>query len=336
MAGSDASGGQPGPSATEMRGVQPHSQEWLRVRTTVGLSLGRQMSSSSKARSRPRSAFAGFAEVDQRPWYESRVMKSRRGKVQSLTKLRLELDSPATPALVMQIAKLFQQALEAAGQPLEAASVTMVVGNLTASAELRGRDEPGSKAVESITNVVGDTVRALQEDPRARMVAEALAENASGLERLDGRFKVGRKTVARFDETLVGAMRGASADTFQGVVTRGRDQIYSRVLRVGRLTDDGHVKARLHIHNSTCDIDVAEPIGGFVDALKSGRMQRIDVATEWTRNSDSSLTVNLRKTRALSTCDFEPVAGQEFIEGFSDGLDADLVEQFMVQTEAEL
>lgn len=212
----------------------------------------------------------------------------------------------------------------------------MVVGNFKASAELRGRDEHGAKAIELIADVVADPVRALQEHPRARFVAESLAENARGLQRLEGRFIVGRKTVARFDDTLVGAMRGASADTHQSDVIRGRDQIYSHVLRVGRVSDDGQVKVRVHIQDRTRDIDLSGPPDPFVEALRSRRKQRIEVATEWVRDATGMLIQNLRKTRALSTTDFERVSGKESAEAFEGQLDPELAEEFMAQTEAEL
>lgn len=264
-------------------------------------------------------------------------MPAKRKTTQAkITKLRLELDAPATPTLVMQVAKMFQDALRASGEDIDAESVTMVVENFSACAEIRGRDESGIRAVTAISSVIEDPVKAVQRNPRNRLVADAIASGGAGFKTVRGKFKAGRRTVATFDETFINGVRGASVDQ-RRVAMRGRDQIYSRVLRVGRLVDDGPIKVRVHLGSAIRDLDLAGSPEPFIRALESERRQCIDVETEWTEGRGGTVEMNAGKTIVLSLREVaEPMTGAELIDGFADALDPLAAESFMASVEADL
>ncbi len=260
---------------------------------------------------------------------------SRKAESKPRFELKLELDAPASPALVARIARMFQEALEATGVAMDDESVTMVVGNLKASATLRGRDECGEQVVRTIHRVVENPVKTLQENPSARFVAEALAQHATSLRKVGGRFKVGRRVVARFDETLIGALRGASVEVPAGIVLHGGDQVYSRVLRVGRVDEGGALKARVLINGRPLEIDVSESAReSFFDAAKSEVPQRIDLHTEWLRAPDGSLHMNARRSCAVATSDSRAVSGEDFVDRLAGSLDAEAVGAFLRESEA--
>jgi hypothetical protein len=238
------------------------------------------------------------------------------------TELRIQVPLAATPQRVEAAARLFVATLDAAGIDLGDESVTMIVRNREMRAYLRGWDEEGASAINAIATTIRDPLRAAQSIDRAPAIAAAVARYSRevGVGAVFRRGQGGRP-LATIDERFIEVMKAAAKPTeAKEPRIRGRTEVASAVLRVGRLTPNASTQARIILAGKPRDVLVADGAEAALhDAAKDRDRHRVILSAEWTADQDGAYSVDLDRVVVLGVKPLgKPISGEEFLKQATD------------------
>lgn len=230
--------------------------------------------------------------------------------------LRLTLDVAATPERVGQIAALFHDTLSQIEPDLREGDVTMVVGNYAASAEVRGWQGGGERAVHLTAHLVDNATDAVQKDERLVAAARTLARHADLLTPYHPKFWRGGKELRVVDDVFVRTMRAAGqpkVPSNSGNLS-GETVTYSPILRVGRLSEGGRVHARIRLEGRPLEVDIVPNLVEHIwDAAKTGEALPLRVRGEWTESKTGELRLDKAEIIGVDAT-FEPWSGRELLD----------------------
>lgn len=230
--------------------------------------------------------------------------------------LRLTLDVAATPERVGQVAALFHDTLSQIEPDLREGDVTMVVGNHVASAELRGWQGGGERAVRLAADLVDNATDAVQKDERLAAAARTLARHADVLTPYHAKFWRGDKELRAIDDVFVRTMRAAGQSTVPSSSGNlsGETVTYSPILRVGRISEGGRVQARICLEGRPLEVDIVPNLVEHIwDAAKTGDVVPLRVRGEWIEGKTGELRLDKAEIIGVDTT-FDPWSGRELLD----------------------
>lgn len=258
-----------------------------------------------------------FLETVARAGYTATVpARPAKRALQPKEVLRLTLDVAATPERVGQIAALFHDTLSQIEPDLREGDVTMVVGNPTASAEVRGWQGGGERAVRLTADLVDNATDAVQKDERLAAAARTLARHADGLTPYHPKFWRGAEELRVVDDVFVRTMRAAGqpkTSSSSGNLS-GETVTYSPILRVGRVSEGGRVQARIRLDGRPLEVDIVPSLVEHIwDAAKTGEVLPLRVRGEWIEAKSGELRLDKAEIIGVDTT-FEPWSGRELLD----------------------
>ncbi|MFO0682915.1 MAG: hypothetical protein U0234_12720 [Sandaracinus sp.] len=240
-----------------------------------------------------------------------------------LEELTLAIDGAATPERVATVARMFADALRAAGD--DDGMVTMVVQNFDMRASVRGRDEQGAAHVSDLIAVVDNPMRAVQDRPALREVAAVFAKYSPDVAGVGGRFHRRRRVISKLDGNFVAAVQAAAKQSNAAVVLfQGVTDIYSPVLRVGRQEPGSLPRARVVLGGRSIDIALeaeGEELERFFDAAKHPtRLARIKLHATWHRGEAGEPVMDVGSARLMRLSPWTPMSGPQMLTALGRGV----------------
>jgi len=204
--------------------------------------------------------------------------------------LVFRLDVPSSPARIAAVAKLIDDMLKSIAPHLAEGEVTLVVDNFLSRSEVRPRSEEACHAVQLVLDFLDNPTKVAKKHPEARSLARVMKEHGSEFRSIGAEFfrARGRKALAVYDEEFIETMAAVAKAAMPPTAIRQGIQIFSPVLRVGRL----HVtsksdQARVVVHGNECEIQLAASLfGAAVKAASARELHPINILASYTRHGD--------------------------------------------------
>lgn len=237
-------------------------------------------------------------------------------RIQGLLELRLV--EPATPRRVELAARLFAQMIDAASPGMSETGVTMVVSNYAMGATARARSPEGKKALQRVLAFIREPERQLARYPEREGILDAVVEfHREAAPKAEAVFAGGRskKTVAVLDDAFVSGLidlkSRATPDSLP--YARGTTVVHTHILRIGRLADDGPVRARIRIYGTLHDVRVRDSEqSAFFDAAKSGAEVAVRLSGDWIRHESGETRIIPSRAEAIAVdVTWAPTSGEE-------------------------
>jgi len=235
--------------------------------------------------------------------------------------LLLRTEQVATPARVAETARLFADAIKAAGDvPVD--RVTMVVNNLSMTSELRAHGQKAIQSMKPVVEAILDPTKAAAARPaETHRIAEALAKTLPTLVGTTIAAPGRRKRRVAIDDTLLSAFKEAMVTWEQGVASspapeslRGETEIATPVLRIGRTNEGAQMMVRLVLDGKPQDIEVSGDSTGFFNAARDRTRVVVRLDAAWVQEK-GRVVFDVARTKALRVLHEEPVlSGAEFVE----------------------
>jgi hypothetical protein len=237
----------------------------------------------------------------------------RGARERPLEELVLELDGIALPRRVAAATRMMADVADALGGELP--GMTLVASNRNMQVALRARDGPSAHAVNTVAHVLENPLEAIQAAPELRTVARVIADGMRSFAPLGGRFRKRgtRKPLVLLDQAFIRVMDAASRPPIEERRwVQGTAEVYSPVLRVGRLREGAPPQVRLFLAGELRDVNVdPEKADDFFNAAKRGTTQRIRIEARWFAGEEGALVLDTRAgaVRALEAHDWSPITG---------------------------
>jgi hypothetical protein len=242
---------------------------------------------------------------------------AKRAKRQPREVIRLTLDAAATPERVRDLAKMFAETLRLIRPDMADGEVTMVVHNFTSDVEARGWDGDGGDIIKLFGDLVDNPTEAIQANEELASAARTLANHAAELVQYRPVFWRDKKELRVVDDVFVRTMRAAGAEATKAVSgsLTGDTIVYSPVLRVGRNTEGGKVKARVRLDGRFIDVEVVDDdlVPDLFEAAKTGKVCQIRLHGQWAEDGDGGLTLRSPEVVAVDL-DYAPWSGRKILE----------------------
>lgn len=223
------------------------------------------------------------------------MQRQRPGQPTARERLRLTLESPATPACVKQLASMFEETSRQIDPDLVEGAVTMVVENFQLAVELRGWQDTGARVVRLTGDLVDNPIAAIQEHQNLTGAARVLAKYAAAIavhRPVFWRDDVELRTV---DEVFVRTMKAAGQPAASEVSEHleGETLVYSVVWRVGRSAEMGRLQARVQLDGTPRDVDVRDDLAELVwDVAKRGEIVPLRIRGRWVEAGEAGLRLH--------------------------------------------
>lgn len=244
-------------------------------------------------------------------------------RIQGLLELRLV--EAATPRRVELAARLFAQMIDAASPGMSETGVTMVVSNYSMGATARARSPEGKKALQRVLAFIREPERELARHPEREGILDAVVEfHREAAPKAEAIFAGGRskKTIAVLNDAFVTGLVELKSRTTPDAVpyARGTTVVYTPILRVGRLADDGPVRARMRIDGTLHDVRVRESEqSAFFDAAKSGAEVAVRICGDWVRHESGETRIIPSRTEAIAVdTAWEPWSGDDALTALQE------------------
>lgn len=244
-------------------------------------------------------------------------------RIQGLLELRLI--EPATPRRVELAARLFGQMIDAASPGMSETGVTMVVSNYSMGATARARSPEGKKALQRVLAFIREPELELTRHPEREGILDAVVEfHREADPKGEAIFAGGRsrKTLAVLNDAFVSGLVELKSRATPDAVpyARGTTVIYTPILRVGRLADDGPVRARMRIDGALYDVRVRESEqSAFFDAAKRGADVAVRICGDWVRHESGETRIIPSRTEAIAIDNsWESSSGEEALAALQE------------------
>jgi len=227
--------------------------------------------------------------------------------------LRLKLNAPATPALVAAASAMFRDIADSYGQ------FTVTVENFNAALELRARDDGAVLQLDRIEDVL--TTQAAESE-RNIAIAKGLAKGFAQVDG-DGEFFRDNRPIAKVDATLrqqLDRLSQTSPKRGQAPVRMaGAFEFATTVLRVGRASTDGVLKARVMLPHGrgVYECEIASNEESFFEAAQHFPNAYIVRASGVWKGEDDGPELDKTSVRLLSLRARKVSTGAAFLSEFA-------------------
>jgi hypothetical protein len=196
--------------------------------------------------------------------------------------------------------------------------VTMIVHNFKSDVEIRGWDDDGGETVKVFGDLVNNPTEAIQANEELASAARTLGNYAAELAQYWPVFWRDGKELRAVDDVFVRTMRAAGAEATTKAVggsITGDTVVYSPVLRVGRRTEAGKVKARIRLDGRFIDVEVDDEdlVPDLFEAAKTGKACQIRLRGQWIEDGDGGLTLRYPVVVTLDL-DYAPWSGRQILD----------------------
>lgn len=234
--------------------------------------------------------------------------------------LEVRLSANASPKRVAEVATMLHEVLANLNIGDDAAEITLVVKNRATRAELRGWDDVGRAAVRDVAAIVANPTRAIQEDGRRAAAARTFAAHGRKLAPYNPTFRKDNTEIAKVDPVFIDSMEAVGtaslSESSTGTIV-GDSYEFVTILRVGRLTENKPLFARMRIDGAPREVEVPESLSKhFYAAAERGDVVRVHLMCEWRR--DDAGTLKFSGARAVSIDRFHAWSGADLLKDVAD------------------
>jgi hypothetical protein len=247
-------------------------------------------------------------------------------KEKGTPRIWLKLPVAATPEVVEHAARMFKEAVCAATDDGTDDGVTMTVENRNAKVSLNTWNARSLRATSHIASVIKSPIKEINKYPASQKIAAALSEYGKPLRKLGGSLTVSGEEddPILLDQTFVATLEGAAKrEMAESDCLLGDSEVYSTVLRVGRMSESQPVKARITIEGAPHEVVVGDMADEqkklLFDAVRTQAILRIRISSRWQRG-DGGWKLDLDSMRIASVTLIEPVTGADFVRDLSEAI----------------
>lgn len=233
----------------------------------------------------------------------------------------LHLGSAATPARVAASAALLDRLIGTSSPNLPEGGITLEIRNYSTKALINSNSRQGKAAAQRVLQFIEDPVMAMRKRKKqASGLARVLLDEETLLVGNNARvIAPNRPSPISLDEPFFDALRGL-AQTMSHYLG-GETEVYTPVLRVGRVSESDKEKARIILHERAVDVSFhADLRNSLFEVAKHEKIVRTRLECTWVSFDGGPYEYDPKKCTIIEAMPCDLMTGQSFLDAVDDAV----------------